>query len=278
MHASVYRRNYRRGCRRHLGSRSIGADWEVLVFLPIIVDTIVLSLITAVAVLPAKRNRRPNFALLFLVVYAVSRIVTRLPSPDALGLHPEGLAYNWVGHLFIIAWVLIFVRIGPLRAKDIGLTLAQRPGTVFPAVLVTLGVIAFKSGLAVLLSGGPPDDLMTETLLFQITMPALAQELVYSGILLSLMLGALGGKKVEQEFDWTVPVVLAVIVTALSHGITFGLRFDSGLQFDIAAFSVPFLGKLVYAWLRLSTGSLVFPVLAYSLSNLAVLLLPYLLI
>ncbi len=246
-------------------------------FLPVLLDTLVVALIAATALLLAKQNRRPRFALLFLVVYAVARTVNRLPSPEALGLHPEGLAYNWVGHLFMVAWVLIVVRIGPLWAKDIGLTLSQRSGTVLPAILVTLGVIVFKGGIALLTSGGPPDDLMTERLLFQITMPALAQELVYSGALLSLMLVALGGKRVDQQFDWTLPVVLAVVVTALSHGITFGLQYDPGLQFRITAFLVPFMGKLVYGWLRLSTGSLLFPILAFSLSNLAVLLLPYLL-
>ena len=246
-------------------------------FQPALFDTVAMSLIAGIAMLLARRDRRPVYLLLFLVVYAGARIVNRLPHPDLLGLPPEGLAYNWVGHLFMIAWVLIVVRIGPLRASTVGLTLRQRPGSVLPAVLVTLGVVVFKGGLALLLSGGPPDDLMTETLLFQITMPALAQELVYSGLLLSLMLVALGGERVDQQFDWTLPVVLAVVVTALGHGITFGLRYDSGLSFSVSAFLVPFIGKIVYAWLRLSTGSLLFPILAYSLSNLVVVLIPHVL-
>lgn len=101
--------------------------------------------------------------------------------------------------------------------------------------------------------------------------------LVHSGLLLSLMLVTLGGKRVDQQSDWTLPVVLAVVVTALGHGINFGLQYDPGLHFSITASLVPFIGKLVYGWLRLSTGSLLFPMVAFSLSNLAVLLLPYLL-
>ena len=245
-------------------------------FLPILLDTIAVSLTVAIALLLARHNHRSYFGLLFLVVYAVARVVNRLPSPDALGIHPEGLAYNWVGHLFMLAWVLIVVRIGPLRARDIGLTLAQRPGTVLPAVLVTLGVIAFKGGLTALLGGAPAYDPMTETLFFQITMPPLAHELLHSGLLLFLMIVALGGRSVDQEFDWALPVVAAVIVTAFSHGVIFALRYDAGLQFNIAAFTTPFMGKIAYAWLRLSTGSLLFPVLAYSSSNLVVVLVQYL--
>jgi len=141
----------------------------------------------------------------------------------------------------------------------------------------TIGVIAFKGVLAGLQSPAPSNGLSVETLLFQITMPPLAQELLHSGLLLSLAIIALGGSKVGQEFDWTLVIVLAVIVSAFSHGIKFALQYDAGLQFNIMVFMVPFIGKLVYAWLRLSTGSLLFPVLAYSLSNLLVVLIPHLL-
>lgn len=246
--------------------------------LPRILDTIVMSLVLVVALFVVKQDRRPWFAFLFLVVYLVARIAVLLPLPQVLDFHPDGLVHNWIGHLLQIAWVLVFLWIGPLRAEDIGLTLKQRSGTILPAVVGTIGVIAFKGGLPVLLGGGPSNGLSAETLLFQITMPPLAQELLHSGLLLSLMIIALGGIKVDQEFDWTLVIVLAVLVNAFSHGIKFGLQYDPGLQFNIMVFMTPFIGKLVYAWLRLSTGSLLFPVLAYSLSNLVVVLIPYLLL
>ncbi len=245
--------------------------------LPRFLDTIVMSLVLVVALFVVKQNRRPWFAFLFLVAYLVARIAVLLPLPQVLDLHPEGLVHNWIGHLLKIAWVLVFLWIGPLKAEDIGLTLKQRSGTILPAVMGTIGVIAFKGVLAGLQSPAPSNGLSVETLLFQITMPPLAQELLHSGLLLSLAIIALGGSKVGQEFDWTLVIVLAVIVSAFSHGIKFALQYDAGLQFNIMVFMVPFIGKLVYAWLRLSTGSLLFPVLAYSLSNLLVVLIPHLL-
>ncbi len=246
-------------------------------FVPVLFDAVALLMVVIVALLVVRQHRRPYFAFLFLVVFVVARIVSILPLPHALGLHPEGLVYNWIGHLLQIAWVLVFLWAGPLSAKDIGLTFKQRSGTVLPAVLMTIGVITFKGGLRVLLNGTPADDLITETILFQGTMPPLTQEVLYSGLLLSLLIVALGGKAADQDFDWSSTIVLAVIVTAFSHAVAFGLRYDAGLQVNFGAFLTPFIGKLVYAWLRLSTGSLVFPVLAYSLSNLVVLFIPYLL-
>lgn len=141
--------------------------------------------------------------------------------------------------------------------------------------MVTIGVIAFKGIVAALLNEGPLNDLIGETLLFQITMPPLAQELVHTGLLLTLMIFALGGTRTNQKFEWSRVTVMAVIVTAFSHGIVFGLSYNAGLQFNIMVFIIPFMGKLVYAWLRLYTGSLVFPILAYSLSNFIVFLVAY---
>lgn len=88
--------------------------------IPIFAQTMVVSLLLIVALVLVEENRRPYFALLFIVAYLVSRILVILPG--TLGLH-LGLIHNWVGHFLKVAWVLIFLWIGPLRAKDIGLTL-----------------------------------------------------------------------------------------------------------------------------------------------------------
>jgi len=244
-------------------------------FLPLLVDAIAVIVAIVIALLLVKQNQRPLYAVLFFVVYLVARIVNQLPF--LLGFFPQNLQFNWYGHFLMIAWVLIFVWLSPLQAKDIGLTLKQRPGTVLDAVLVSIGVVVFKGGVTALFGGGASDGIPTETLLFQITMPPLAQELLHSGLLLSLMILALGGPKEDQDFDWGQLCVLAVIVTALSHALKFGFSLDPGFQISFFAFLTPFIGKLVYGWLRLSTGSLLFPVLAYSVSNLVVLLVQYLL-
>ena len=242
-------------------------------FLSVLPQTVGVFLVIMIAFAMVKQNRRPYFALLFIIAYLVSRIV--VPLPHALGLH-LGLDHNWVGHFLMIGWVLIFLWIGPLRAKDIGLTLKQHSGTITPAIMVTIGIIAFKGIVAALLTEGRPNDIIVETLLFQITMPPLAQELVQTGILLTLMILALGGT-INQKTDWDRVTYLAVIVTAFSHGIIFALSYNGGLQLNIMAFMIPFIGKVAYAWLRLYTGSLLFPILAFSISNFVVWLVPYLL-
>ncbi len=242
-------------------------------FISVILQTIVVFLVLIAALYMVKQNRRPYFALLFLIVYIGARLVVRLPQIQ--DLHP-GLHHNWTGQILIVAWVLFCLWISPLTPRDIGLTLRQRPGTVMPAVILTICVIVFKGVLTVLLNAFLVNT-GVESLLFQVTMPPLAQELQYSGLLLSLLIVSLGGRQTDQNFDWDRATVLAIIITAFSHGIIFGLVYSSGFQINIIAFTTPFIGKLVYAWLRLSTGSLLFPFLAYSASNFVVWLLTFLL-
>lgn len=232
----------------------------------------------------SKQNRRTYFAFLFILVYVIAHVANRLPQFfNVYSVLDLGLSYNWIGHLLMILVVLLFLWYGPLSAKDIGLTLDQRSDTVISAVIATLGVIIFKGSIAVSVNGGPTydgppfDSVAAEELLFQTIMAPVAQELLYTGVLLSLLIVALGEQKEDQTFSWNHVIVLAIALTAFSHGIRFGLIYDGGFQFTVESFLFPFIGKLVYAWLRLSTGSLLFPVIAFSLSNLATWALPYLL-
>lgn len=230
-------------------------------------QTIAVILALVLASVLVKEDRRPLFVVLFLSAHLVSRFVIRLPL--VLDLH-LGLRHNWVGHILVIAWVLLFLKMGPIGAKEIGLTWKQDPGTTVPALMITAGVVAFKGILAALSPAGPPGGRMAETLLFQITMPPLAQELLYTGLLLTLAVVALGGTIGDRAPAWDRVTVLAVLVAAFSHGIGFSLLHETGLQFHPGLFMIPFLGKVVYASLRLYTGSLLFPMLAYSISNLVV--------
>ena len=248
-------------------------------FLPLFAQILVIFLVLVFALVLVRQNRRPYFAFLFLTVLFIALIIRRLPLVFDLHL---GLYYNWIGVFLVIPWVLIILWLTPLRGKDIGLTLKHRSGTITPAIMVTIGIIVFKGIIGVLVNGGqaagspPLDAVAVETLLFNITLAPLTQELLHSGLLLSLMIIALGGKKTDQKFDWNRVIILAIILTAFSHGIQFGLIYNAEFQFNLMAFIFPFIGKLLYAWLRLSTGSLLFPILAFSASNFVVWLTPYL--
>ena len=96
-------------------------------------------------------------------------------------------------------------------------------------------------------------------------MPGLAEELAYRGIAPALLLGLIRGKGCSQGIPWAV-----VLITALAFGIWHGLSYsNSGFSFDLMSALFPFIGSIAGGWLRFSSGSLLFPILAHSFANIA---------
>lgn len=234
---------------------------------------VIITLIVIIALLMIKKKRYLYYAFLFLVFKAVDSLLLRLPSIiDSIYFYSQGLQWNWLGKFLSIAWVLLFLWLGPLSASDIGLTLKQRSGTVFPAVKITIIYVFISVSIQLFLLGVSP-KVTTETLLFQATMPGLAEEPVFSGVLLTLIIFTLGGKIDRNKFNWTRANVIAVIVVAFTFGIVHALFYQGGLQFNILLFLSTVSGALVTVWLRLYTGSLLFSILAHNGGNFIVCLI-----
>jgi membrane protease YdiL (CAAX protease family) len=61
-----------------------------------------------------------------------------------------------------------------------------------------------------------------------------------------------------------------VFITALAFGIWHGLSYSaSGFAFDSMSALFPFIGSIAGGWLRFSSGSLLFPIVAHSFANIA---------
>ncbi len=222
------------------------------------------------------RDRRSSYAMLFVTLMALDAVLLHVPG--VLDLHPEGTQWNWIGKFLGVAWVLLFLRFGPLSARDIGLTLRQRPGSTVPAIVWTALFVGISVGINFLVFVEPHDTVTIETLLYQATMPGIAEELVHRGVFLSLLMLALGAKSTVEWSSWKAPeVLLPVLVTAFHFGIVHALLYADGVHFGVFSFLFPFIGGLVWAVLRLETGSLLFPVLAHNGGNLITVLILYLL-
>jgi uncharacterized protein len=121
--------------------------------------------------------------------------------------------------------------------------------------------ITWGTGFGLLFQPGPAS---LGTLAFQATMPGLAEEIAYRGILPALLLG-LTGRQAPDATPWTV-----VIATALLFGIWHGLRYmDGTFSFEPLAALTPLIGGIAAGGLRFKTGSLLIPVLGHALANVA---------
>jgi membrane protease YdiL (CAAX protease family) len=203
--------------------------------------------------------RRTGPAILFLALLALDGLATSLPV--TVGLNPAGAHWNWIGKVLSVAWALAYVRIARVPPERVGLTWRQLRGSVLPATLFTLLLLAIS---ALLLRESQRPD--AETLLYQATLPGMAEELAYRGVLLELLERAFGAR----EEGWRGGAAWAGAVTALAFGLWHGLAWSGGhVTFDVSAFFFPALGGIAFWWLRRRTGSLAFPIVAHNGANLA---------
>jgi membrane protease YdiL (CAAX protease family) len=161
------------------------------------------------------------------------------------------LQWNWTGKISAIIASLVFIGLWRgIPWREIGFT-GFRKGSWLPFIVLVLLSFLFLS-LSLFLS---TEDVPTkvETLLFQLTIPSIDEEIVYRGILLVLLNRAFGTPwKVEGAnvgWGWLIISVLC----GLGHGIGFT---GSQFQFSLVSIITASIVSLTIGWMRERTGSL----------------------
>lgn len=229
-------------------------------------DTLIFSLsiiiISAIIFLCAKlldKRILGVFALIAAAYLGLDDLVTGLASAYS-GIDFIGGNWNWTGKVLSLGLSMLMIYVFKLSFETVGLTLKQRHmkiGLIALSLFIVWGACLgylFKPGIT-----------NAETLIFQLTMPGLAEEIAYRGIAPAILLGLIQKKGPVEGMPWVV-----IVITSLMFGLWHGLSYANGnFGFDIMSALFPFIGSIPGGWLRFKTGSLVFPVLAHGLANLA---------
>jgi membrane protease YdiL (CAAX protease family) len=219
--------------------------------------------------LPAlRRPSNARWLTLALGVAIADSVATLLPIIDKQ-LQVPHTHWNWSGKLIDIAVMvtimLALVALGPFRRADFGFTLKQTPGTGRGLLVVAVPFLVLIAVLAMTAFGNtkPPK---LETLVYEATLPGLAEELVWRGLLLALF---------DRMFAGRVTILGAslgygAIATSLVFGFVHAVQFDSKLVLHAALDGGVFaaITGLVLVWIRARTKSLVFPILTHNATNL----------
>ncbi len=222
-----------------------------------------LTLPVVALALAVSRGRRVGPAVLFLVLLVLDSALVGAPLTSGIGLIP-GADWNWTGKALSVVGALAFVALGPVSRREVGLTLRQRAGSVRPAALVTVGMVALGAAIGAVFGDGGP--LPAEALAYQLTMPGLAEELAFRGVFLALLHRALPASWGSAAFWWPG------VITTLAFAFTHSPRLHGGrVAFEFLPFLLPLVAGAVLLWLRERTGSLVWPVVAHNGLNAAIL-------
>jgi membrane protease YdiL (CAAX protease family) len=206
---------------------------------------------------------RRRFDLRWLLVAVLLVAFNNLLLSRGYGLIPDwaGGERNWTGKALALAGTLAIASLPMFGWRGAGLTLAQRAGSLRPAIPVALLYCAFFLAIALIFPSDPPSG---EEVAFQLTMPGLEEELFYRGILLLALDQAFRGRVRLLGVDWGWGAVLSCFAFGLAHAFGYS---DGAFSFDPIVMALTALPSFIAVWLRYRTASLLLPVLLHNFGN-----------
>jgi hypothetical protein len=213
----------------------------------------------AALLLAAWRDPQRRAWALVAIAGGVLYLALRDVPPLVTAGRVAGEDWNWGGHLLALAGMLalaaLLIRRTGLAPRELGFASPAHLGLAVRVVAAAL-LVSFPVHV---ITAGRIEPIPAGTWLFVATMPGLAEEVAFRGVLLAAAERAAPAARVVAG----VPVSLgAALLTAAFVGLH---GFGVGMLVSVLP------GSLLYLWLRLRTGSLLVPVVAHNLWNLTVL-------
>jgi uncharacterized protein len=214
-------------------------------------------------------THRTLLVLFFAVFFADNLLIVLANRFSSLQIIPntiwEGfLICGWSGKLYsiVVMVLLLFLTRKAFSKEEAGFTFRQTPGSILPACIVTLLLAAWALLVGI---SSPKGKFDLPTLAYLAIIPALNEELVYRSILLAILIRIIPG----NLKPWGAPLGWGVIVASLLFGLLHGFWVDKNLavHLEMIALRNAAISGLIFAWLRIRTGSLVMPVLAHRLED-----------
>jgi membrane protease YdiL (CAAX protease family) len=171
---------------------------------------------------------------------------------------------NWTGKLLSFGFcLLVLVMLPPDLRSETGAMRRSYPESR-RSINIALAIFAVL-GLALAFSGGDEPGGVVEAALFQLTMPSLAEELLFRGLLLALL-----ARVAPNVWRWAgAPAGWSLIATSLLFGCVHGFVYAPSAGFVFQPVPIIATGVLGAAlgWLVLRGGSIWPAVIAHSLLN-----------
>ncbi len=206
---------------------------------------------------------RQKFSLGWFLVAVLLVVLNDILLTNAYGSLPYflGGTKNWQGKLLALGAILSIAALPAFGWARCGLRLSQEPGSLKAAMPVAALYCAFFVVIALAFPDGKSS---AEETAFQLTMPGLAEEPFYRGVLLFAFDQAFMARKRILGVDWGWGAVLSCFLFGMDHAFGFS---DGHFSFDAITMVLTAIPSLIAVWIRLRTGSLLLPVLLHNFGN-----------
>lgn len=212
-----------------------------------------------------RKSWQPLYAgILLFIAFSFDSIMVLIPRLFGFSL----FHWNWEGKLIEFIWPFILVFVFKwLKPEEIGLNSPNLSGFLLGIGLGIFFSIISLAELYLFNYPAPINLFNAETLLFQFTLPGLAEELVYRGVFLFILNRYLGyqWKIFKAPFGWGA--VLVTVLFLAIHVVKY-VPNQNSIVLNFSLFNVDFIFfccALVY--LRERTGSIWPGVLCHNIAN-----------
>lgn len=227
-----------------------------------ITDLATAGLLLAAGLLCGLIDRR-NFAWRWLLAAAGLVVFYNLLLASGYGLLPQvvGGSWNWQGMALALIGTLAVAAAPGLGWRRAGLTLIQKPGSLTWAIPIALLYCLYPVAIRFAFGGSEPNP---EALAFQATLPGMAEEVFYRGVLLLALDQAFRGRIRLLGVEWGFGAVLSCALFGAAHAFGYD---DGAFGFDPLTFALTGGPSFVAVWLRYRTGSVLIPILIHNFGN-----------
>lgn len=199
---------------------------------------IYLSLVSPIILITLK-NRKPEtlkILLIFSVYFILHRTLLYLPLKFEVLRVFDG-NWNWTGKIYAVLGSVIFLMIyRKFTLADYHLTFHQNKGFLKKGISIIILILLVQSLFIILYD--TPKDWNTETILFQLTMPGIDEEIAFRGIMLGLLI------KTLKPSSKTV-FHLAILVNSILFGLVHGLFLNESYELTLYPSDQPHIAEKV---------------------------------
>lgn len=211
-----------------------------------------------------KERSKQNILTILLVsfIFIVHQIVVCIPL-HFTALNPIASYWNWSGKILglifgTISYIILEKKLHPYNFMRI----EQQKGTLKETLALSILIIA-ASFISIFDS---PKPFSVETLLYQLSLPGLDEEILFRGLLLGLLLNTLKINVTAQKhllFD------ASIFSTALLFGLAHGINISGfgSFNFNFSSFVWTVCYGYLWGWITLRSGSILQSLITHNVSN-----------
>ncbi|MGE0088334.1 MAG: lysostaphin resistance A-like protein [Bacteroidales bacterium] len=218
-------------------------------------------LIISIVFLILKEKSKVNYQriLIFAFCYIVYQLFLSLPAINDEFNFIES-RWNWEGKIFGIIWgITSYFLFRRFFHENDFFTLKQNKKSYTQAMLVCIIYVTIST-IIWFLFDKPAYDL--ESLIFELTLPGIDEEIIFRGIILGLFASSLKNK---IPFIGNPSILLTAVLFALSHALS--VKSQYVIDFNLYQFLQTGFTGYILGWVTIKSRSILLALLTHNLSN-----------